>query len=278
MGALIMRKFNPTRYILLIFLGFFIVPTLFGRAWGQHENIPCTTCHHKTAEELKAYVYDNSEFPISSRCLACHDGSMDVSGLNPPHVLNGQTELAGGSFTPTIFSDKVGHNILSIDQVLGLTPPGGASLDDFGCLSCHDAHVNGNFRNLKKKINGYSTPVEADGDPDFQKNVYIAGMNNFCGACHERFNSLQNTSGARGWRRHPVGITISGAGHADFEQWSRLTNKVTRAQYPSGNPDDNYGAQVFCLSCHRAHASPYNNSMRWDHKKKPQGCLECHSF
>jgi predicted CXXCH cytochrome family protein len=259
-------------------LGFILVPTFFSKAWGQHANIPCATCHDKTAEELKDYVHNSSEFPISARCLACHDGSMDVSGLNPPYVINGRKELAGGSFSLTIFSDEVGHNIQSIDQDLGLTPPGGASLDDFGCLSCHDAHGNGNFRNLKKKINGYSTPVEADGDPDFQRNVYFAGMNNFCGACHEDFNSRRNGRGSKGWTLHPVGITISGAEHADFEQWSRLTNKVTQAEYPSGNPDDIYGAQVFCLSCHRAHASPYKNAMRWNHSQKPYGCLECHTF
>ena len=264
--------------ILFILLDFLAVPISGGVAWGQHENLACAACHDKTAEELKDYVYDSSAFPISDRCLACHDGSRDVSGLTPPHVIDGGQELAGGSFSPTIFSDKVGHNILTVDRFLGLTPPGGAPLDNFGCLSCHDAHDNGNFRNLKKIINGYSTLVEADADPDFQKNVYIAGMNNFCGACHESFYSIQNAGGARGWRQHPVGITISGAPHADFQQWSRLANKVTQAEYPSGNADDNFGAQVFCLSCHRAHASPYPNAMRWDHKKKPQGCLECHSF
>ena len=91
-------------------------------------------------------------------------------------------------------------------------------------------------------------------------------------------SSAGNNKGIRGWRRHPVGITIAGAEHADFEHWSRLTQKVTLAEIPSGQPDDLYGAEVFCLSCHRAHASPYNDAMRWNHAQKPQGCLECHTF
>jgi predicted CXXCH cytochrome family protein len=177
-----------------------------------------------------------------------------------------------------VFSGAAGHNILSIDRDLGRIPPGGALLDDFGCLSCHDAHANGNYRNLKRKINGYDTLVEADGDPAFRNNVYIAGMNDFCGACHEGFMGNHRARGIRGWRRHPVGITISGAGHADFAHWAGLADKATQAEYPSGNTADSYGARVFCLSCHRAHASPHKNSMRWDHKKKPQGCLECHTF
>ena len=273
-----MRDINLSRYILIIFLGLCLVSTRLSGAWAQHENIACAVCHDKTAKELKDYVHDSSAFPVSARCLACHDGSLDISGLNPPHVINGQQELAGGSFSSTIGSDEVGHNILSVDRTLGLTPPGGASLDDFGCLSCHDAHDNGNFRNLKTRINGYSTLVEADADPGFQKNVYIAGMNNFCGACHEDFNGGKRAKGERGWRAHPVGISIYGAEHADFEQWSRLTEKVTQAQFPSGNPNDIYSAQVFCLSCHRAHASPNNDALRWDYSKSAMGCLECHSF
>lgn len=273
-----MANINFSRYTLISVFVFLLLPVWPIGAWGHHEKIPCTACHDKTAEALKGYVHDRAAFPVSDRCLACHDGSMDVSGLNPPHVINGNKELAGGSFTPTTISAKVGHNILSVDPVLGLTPPGGASLDNFGCLSCHDAHENGNFRNLKKTTNGHSTPVEGDSGPDFQKNVYISGMNNFCGACHSGFNGGRSARGVRGWRSHPVGISISGAGHADFEKWSRLTDRVTQAEYPSGNPDDIYSARVFCLSCHRAHASPNNNALRWDYSRNAKGCLECHAF
>jgi len=278
MLAVIMQEFNSHKHFLWLCLGLLIVPGWFSAAWGQHENLPCATCHNKNAAELKEYVHDNSEFPISARCLACHDGSLDVSGLNPPHVMNGQKGLAGGSFTPGIFADNVGHNILSIDRILGLTPPGGASLDDFGCLSCHDGHHNGNYRNLKKEINGYTTPVEADGDPDYQQNLYIDGMNNFCGACHVKFSNPGIGRGPSGWRRHPVGISIAGATHADFEHWSRLTQKVTQAEHPSGNSDNTHDARVFCLSCHRAHASPFKDAMRWDHGKTARGCQECHTF
>lgn len=273
-----MRKFSFNKKILFIFLGLSLYLGLFSGAWGQHETIPCAACHNKTEEELQQYHHDSSSFPVSDVCLSCHDAGQDVSGLKPPHVINGRVELAGGSFTPTLFSDKVGHNILSVDIKLGLTPPGGASLSQFGCLTCHVGHENGNFRRLKKEINGYPTMVEAEGDPEFQQNVYISGMNDFCGACHVKFNGAGNSSGVRGRRRHPVGITIAGAQHADFEHWSRLTKKVTRAEIPSGQPDDLYGAEVFCLSCHRAHASQHNDAMRWNHAQKPQGCLECHTF
>jgi predicted CXXCH cytochrome family protein len=247
-------------------------------AWGKHNEVLCTACHIKSANESAPYTAEDLVQSGSQLCRTCHDANLDVSGHNPPHVVNGRKDLAGGSFTPTLFSDGTGHNIENSDGTLGITPPGGGPLGAFDCLSCHDAHDNGNFRNLKKEINGYPTPVKADGDSDFQQNVYISGINDFCGACHEDFNSVRNGRGAGGWTRHPVGIAISSAEHADFDHWSRLTNKATQAEFPSGNSDDIYGAQVFCLSCHRAHASSHDNAMRWDHRQKPVGCLECHTF
>jgi predicted CXXCH cytochrome family protein len=273
-----MRQFNLYKKALFIFLVLFLISGWFCGAWGKHERIACVTCHDKTENELKEYVYDKSDFPASALCLSCHDGDMEVSGLGTPHVVNGKRELAGGSFTSTLVSDKVGHNILSSDMKLGLTPPGGPSLSEFGCLSCHDAHENGNYRSLKKEINGYTTLVEADGDPEFKQNVYISGINNFCGACHLKFNGAGSGGGMRGRRSHPVGLTIAGAEHADVEHWLGLTGKVTQAEHPSGDPNNPYDAEVFCLTCHRAHATPFNNAMRWDYSKTAQGCLECHTF
>jgi len=266
-----------TRIAKLPVLGFVIFWGV-SNGWCNHKVVHCSACHHPSAQEAGGYSTEDLVQPTHLLCLACHDATLDVSGLNPPHVLNGSEELAGGSFTPTLSSDSAGHNIQTVDMALGLTPPGGAPLAQFDCLSCHDAHDNGNYRNLKKKINGYDTPVEANGDPDYRENTYISGINDFCGACHEKFTGSGNGGGAGGWTSHPVGIAISGANHADVEHWSRLTGKVTRAEYPSGNSTDIYGAQVFCLSCHRAHASPHKNAMRWDHANKPQGCLECHTF
>ena len=253
---------------------------VFSGAWGMHAGIQCAACHRLTEGEngIPTVVTNDPELSDGTLCLACHDAAYDVSGLNPPHVLNGRQDLAAGSFTPTTFSDEVGHNIQSVDRSNGLTPPGGASLSEFGCLSCHDAHDNGNYRNLKKQINGYSTIVEAAGDPQYRNNVYISGMSDFCGACHVQFNRTRNSQGARGWRQHPVGITISGAQHADFSHWSGLSDRVTQAEHPSGNSTDLHGAQLFCLSCHRAHASSYKNALRWDYSQDARGCLECHSF
>jgi predicted CXXCH cytochrome family protein len=250
----------------------------YSNAWGAHAGMECLACHRPPANETDA-IRGDLKHPRNTLCLTCHDASMDVSGLNPPYVFHGQAALAGGSFSSTLRSDKVGHNIHSVDMTLGLTPPGGSAMEEFGCLSCHDSHDNGNYRNLKKEINGNQTLVMANGDPNYRENVYVSGMDNFCGACHEKFHDASNAGGAKGSRGgHPVGITIYGTRHADFESWSRLENRVTETQHPSGSRNDLIGAEVFCLSCHRAHASQFQDAMRWDYNNSAQGCLECHTF
>jgi len=247
-------------------------------SWGMHESVDCTSCHSYVADEITGYSNQDTGLPKSQICLTCHDAGMDLSSLNPPFVLNGGSNLAGGSFTSTLFSDKTGHNIQSEDRILGLTPPGGNPGEELSCLSCHAPHNNGNFRNLKLEINGYPTPVQALGDPNYHTIVYISGINEFCGACHFGFMGGANTGSLGGRKRHPVGITISRSEQADIKWWSNLENKVTRVENPSGSPDDIYDARVFCLSCHRAHASPYKNALRWDYGRSPRGCLECHTF
>lgn len=263
---------------LLVLMVLFVMPQSSPKAWGiMHESVPCSSCHAQVAEQVAGGSSNDQALPNSTVCLSCHDAIQDASGLNPPYVLNGQMELAGGSFTPTLYLDRSGHNIQSVDMTLGFTPPGGGSMNDFSCLSCHDPHGNGNFRNLKTEINGYRTQVQAIGDPTYQKNLYISGMSEFCGACHQQFYGQGNLRGVEGWVRHPVGIAISGARHADFRAWSRKNDKVTLVENPSGNPNNLRGAQVFCLSCHRAHASPFDSAMRWDYRRSTQGCLECHN-
>lgn len=260
-------------------LGFALLLSMlcFSSAWALHEQVRCLVCHTFDAGADNG-VAKGLRDPVNQICFSCHDAEQDVSGLNPPYVMNGRVNLAGGSFTATLESDNAGHNMWGMDETLEMTPPGGLSNTEFNCLSCHDAHTNDNYRNLKKEINGHVTLIHAEGGVHFDKNLYISGINNFCSACHEKFAGGPPTGKRGAWRRHPVGIPIYGSRHADYTHWAGLKNKVTQAEFPSGNSEDLIGAQVFCLSCHFAHAGPYRNALRWDYVATPRGCLECHSF
>jgi predicted CXXCH cytochrome family protein len=174
-------------------------------------------------------------------CLKCHDRKMDRSGMNPPYSVHGKTELSGGSFDPMDYS---GH---LMNQ----------------CLNCHDSHHNDNFRNLKKNINDHKIAVKAIGDRTYQDNIYISGMSDFCISCHEE------TMG----HSHPDEVYINGSPQADFDNWARLTSRLSVPEIPSGKADDIVHAKVFCLTCHLAHGGPYKHLMRW---KNEEGCFECH--
>jgi hypothetical protein len=265
------------------YMYWFFVVLAFGSfistdALGVHEKVQCADCLDQLASQVSRIQQVHPDMSEIDLCLACHDAARDTSGLNPPYVVNGPVDLAGGSFTGTLHADGNGHNIQLEDASLGLTPPGGDPRDEMRCLSCHDPHNNGNFRNLKTEINGIPTPVRAVADPNYQHNVYISGMSRFCGACHEKFYGGYNTRGASGWVRHPVDISVSSADNADYAWWSQLADKITQAELPSGDPNNTTGARVFCLTCHRAHASSYSDAMRWDYAGGAGGCLECHKF
>ena len=133
-------------------------------------------------------------------------------------------------------------------------------------------------------------------------------ISSLCAQCHEDFHNLAagagdvlNASGA--WIRHPtdfaldsanltndaytsmarniqvpIGKVFAGAGMnleinsteaADFDAWPTTVNGV-----------------VICLSCHRAHGSPYNDLLRWTYEgmvasttgnQAGEGCFRCHS-
>lgn len=267
------RQTSPITFLFFLLLVLFpFVPN----AEAMHQGIGCATCHNLFRNGTGTVYLSTGE--LGEVCLSCHDATQDVSGLNPPYVVNGTVEAAGGSFTPTLFSDNAGHNVLSPDTIHGNIPPGGYAMDQKSCLNCHDPHDNGNFRNLKTEINGIPTPVQAVGDPAYQTNIYISGMNEFCAACHEHFHGDANTRGKSSWVRHPTGITIYGAPHADFAGWSSRRPQRTLVEDPTGNPNDLYSARVFCLSCHFAHAGPFDNAVRWDNGRSNKGCLECHSL
>ena len=115
------NRIRPIAWLCLAILA--ILLTAFG-AWGKHNEVLCTACHNKTADDATPYSSDDLVHPQNLLCLGCHDATLDVSGLNPPHVFHGREDLAGGSFTPTLLSDNSGHNIQTVDMALGLTPPG----------------------------------------------------------------------------------------------------------------------------------------------------------
>jgi hypothetical protein len=119
----------------------------------------------------------------------------------------------------------------------------------------------------------------------YPANNTISGL---CAECHGYFHGTTTSEAGSGdpWLRHPTDVSLPSSGeYAAYTTYS-LTAPVARTAIPdspgstvtpSGSADD----IVMCLSCHRAHASPYYKMMRWDYKSWPgvgtNGCNICHT-
>lgn len=123
--------------------------------------------------------------------------------------------------------------------------------------------------------------------------------------CHGDFHNGAGTdygvdasagSFASPWIRHPIDIDMGGLngeylgygnpvlGDQNYNVNTPLAstdvtgvlNSVAALSSASGK------AIITCLSCHRAHGSPFDYSMRWDYKNWPgagyNGCGDCHTY
>ena len=121
-----------------------------------------------------------------------------------------------------------------------------------------------------------------------QHNVYssstTAGINKLCANCHPNFHGTGNTQDGDGnWIRHPTDYDIPSGWSAvvDYRDnpfaFADLTGKTATGTYTDS------GAQVACVSCHRAHGTPYDDILRWDYSTQiagggeVAGCLKCHT-
>ncbi|NPA40599.1 MAG: cytochrome c3 family protein [Thermodesulfobacteria bacterium] len=141
--------------------------------------------------------------------------------------------------------------------------------------------------------NGYYAST-SPGDP--------ASINYLCGECHGKFHSnTYNGTYASPWLRHPTDLDMNSLSDSQYANYPNV--KVFAgmlgvsatgdyfADVPVGNTRGAVlsnvagagNAIVLCLSCHRAHGSPYDYILRWDYKSWPgipdnqNGCLACHT-
>lgn len=138
---------------------------------------------------------------------------------------------------------------------------------------------------------------------DSNKNVYRGGFSSFCSACHGNFHggkdetlaaSNGNTSSGGKWLRHPTNVKLSdNAQGEDYTMPGAYAKAQINSQgtnpnpvgydfkYPLVQPDSDFTVKVdapsasdaatavaddriMCLTCHKAHATQYNNATRWD--------------
>jgi predicted CXXCH cytochrome family protein len=126
-----------------------------------------------------------------------------------------------------------------------------------------------------------------------QTNTTYANTNTIsfsCAECHGYFHSrIDDTALGSPWLRHPTDVDLPASG--EYQYYNPPTNlysveaPVARPTVPvsSGSTVTPGTDIVMCLSCHRAHGSPYADLLRWDYTTMQTGvgttdtgCFTCH--
>ena len=124
-------------------------------------------------------------------------------------------------------------------------------------------------------------------------------ISSLCAKCHGDFHQgsgkiASGTFGSGVWLRHPTDFDMGSATTSDeyanyngggADNYSVISPVGTTSKTEEVNRTvlaTNGDAIVMCLSCHRAHGTPYQAILRWDYKAWPgpggyNGCAVCHT-
>ncbi|MFZ5907255.1 MAG: cytochrome c3 family protein [Nitrospirota bacterium] len=115
----------------------------------------------------------------------------------------------------------------------------------------------------------------------------------YCTGCHGNFHIQDDTTAGSPWIRHPSDFIVPGSGEYSSAFNASGGTGTYDPLVPVARPSLSgwtgpsstvtLGTDlVMCLSCHRAHASPYFKMVRWDYRGWPgnagtNGCTVCHT-
>ncbi|MDQ7032555.1 MAG: cytochrome c3 family protein [Desulfonauticus sp.] len=127
---------------------------------------------------------------------------------------------------------------------------------------------------------------EYQGATDFSTSTSISSL---CAQCHGNFHSSTGVGDNSPWFRHPTDIILPNKGeyqhyNDDTLDYSLIAPVARLDPNSVADPSKVVPGQdvVMCLSCHRAHGSPYYKMLRWDYTnydldKALSGCSVCHT-
>ena len=126
------------------------------------------------------------------------------------------------------------------------------------------------------------------GSQDGNFNTIDNGISDYCSCCHPKFHGSTDTGGSSPWLRHPAYIALPNSG--EYASYTIYNPQAPVARDPAtlagmAAPSETVtpgSDQVSCISCHRAHGTPYPDILRWDytsttHAAANEGCVVCHT-
>jgi len=137
----------------------------------------------------------------------------------------------------------------------------------------------------------YITPppqTPSPADATYTSYLDSGSISQKCIGCHKQFH--EETIAGPTWIRHPVSVKIPDSGEfTNFTTYDPMV-PVERPDVTDANVGGiNLGSDlVSCISCHRAHGSPYPAMLRWNYREWPgidpntnepyfDGCAVCHT-
>jgi len=213
----------------------------------------------------------NTNFGTRQGCSKCH--------------------MMGNSSGPTGYHhiNTNGTLVESADQGWYRFVAGHMSGDGYGVAGIEDSDWQQNpSASVHNEYLGWSaTKTSAGGFSSSGANVITA----YCTGCHGNFHIEQDASSV--WIRHPSDAIVPNSGEFAVAFGASGGTGTYDPLIPVARPSLSgwtgpsstvtLGTDlVMCLSCHRAHASPYFKMLRWDYKSSTlstalSGCNVCHT-
>nr|MBF0220884.1 cytochrome c3 family protein [Desulfobulbaceae bacterium] len=210
---------------------------------------------------------------------------LTCAGVYGCHGLHTADELNGAHHANKTGTDIDGSTVGSSYRFL------------YGIIGWEDPNYELNATAANGDHNVYYAVDRSGGDDDVTTTANNSKtISYFCAECHGIFHSGAANEGVSNdasmtspWIRHPsdVVMPIGPSSSGDFDELAAYDPNVPLGSSTVGDGTFVVGAVadriVMCLSCHRAHASPYPASLRWDYTEmvagdnsKSGGCFVCH--
>jgi len=258
----------------------------------------CIGCHTDTANDAKGVDIDGTATAAGTLLLTT------ANAANKRHDVSGWSTDGAGTAVP----GNAGSAITGVAR---------GTLTCAGSLGCHGTHVSagdagiqgyhhessrvgyrflhygvGAYDVANNIVGGSAVNRERAGATAANHNVYSAsasqGISKFCANCHGTFHGTGNTNAATPFKRHPTDIALTGLGTLASVITDYNTNPFAFLDYTTLTIGEAYtaattGAQVACVSCHRAHGSANASLLRFVYANmnagsgsNEGGCENCH--
>jgi predicted CXXCH cytochrome family protein len=219
---------------------------------------------------------------IGNGCIGCHDPAHHADDEQHPLASGSKyVDESGGGYR---FLNKAGAKFLDIPP--HSAQPAVAGIEDGDWEQSPSASAHNEYQDYPKP----GAPGAYGGNPQ--------GISDFCAGCHNTYHSWPAGGSPNGgdgnpWLRHPAGVVIPG--EREYNDYTVYDPKAPAARpdaaalsaYPGPSSVVTPGTdKVMCLSCHRAHGSPYPDMLRWDYDTCTAGsgdpaecgCFVCHTL